>query len=126
MYYSLSHLTLNSGLACFEGLMEDENLMARLATMNKNVLRSLDSKAKDYETKKLVPLTFKDVQEIFEEHYIIEDGDPTYSRNSLQAYLDNGDFARFNVPNDVLHLRRKADNKEVLEIVANGAQVNLV
>ena len=126
MYFSLCHLSLNSGLACFEGLMEDENLLARLANTQKNVHRSLDSKARDYETKKLVPLTLKDVQDIFEEDYIIEDVDASYSRNWLQALLDTSDFARFNVPNDVLHLRRKADNKKVLEIVANSARVILV
>ena len=105
--------------------MEDENLLVRLTNMRTNVHRNPDSKTKDAE-KDLVPVTLKELNEVFDADYIIEDGDATYSKNSLQALLDTGDFARFNVPNDVLHLRRKADNKEVLEIVANSAQVILV
>ena len=106
--------------------MEDENLLVRLTNMRTNVHRNLDPKTSNYAAKALVPITLEELNEVFDADYIIDDGDAIYSRNSLQALLDTGDLARFNVPNDVLHLRRKADNKEVLEIVANNAQVILV
>jgi hypothetical protein len=38
----------------------------------------------------------------------------------------SGGLARFDIPNDALHLRRKTNNKKILEIVANSAQVNYI
>ena len=46
------------------------------------------------------------------------------SDTSLKSLLESGGLARFDIPNDALHLRRKTNNKEILEIVANSAHVN--
>jgi hypothetical protein len=74
----------------------------------------------------LVPVTTKEVFSFFKHGIEFDINDPgRLSDSSLTSLLDSDGLARFDIPNDALHLRRKKYNTEILEIIANNAQVNL-
>ncbi len=76
---------------------------------------------------KLVPVTEQEVFGFFKDGIEFDINDPgRHSDTSFKSLLESGGLARFDIPNAALHLRRKADNKEILEIVANSAQVNYI
>ncbi len=72
----------------------------------------------------LVSATSKEDFGFFKDGIEFDINDPGRHNDSwLTFLLDSGGLARFEIPNDALHLRRKTDNKETLDIIANSAHV---
>jgi len=75
--------------------------------------------------KDLVPVTTEEDFGYFKDGIEFNIYDPRrHSDSSLTSLLESGSLARFDITNDALCLKRKADNKYILEVSANSAQVN--
>ena len=114
---------------CFVGLMDDVKLADRMRNLRKNAddyARKSSKTPKDFALK-LVPVTEQEVFGVFKDGIEFDMNDPgRHIDTSLKPLLESAGLARFDIPNDALHLRRKTDSKEILEIVANSAHVNYI
>jgi hypothetical protein len=77
--------------------------------------------------KDIAPVITEEVFGYFKDGIEFEINDlERYSDSSLKSLLESHGIVRFYIQNDALHLRRKVENKEILEIIANRYTTNLI